>query len=298
MELRHLEYFVAVADEMSFTRASQRLHVVQSGVSAAIKTLERELGTRLLERSSQRVTLTDAGTALLPEARATLDAAQAARDAVDQVRGGLRGSLTIGTLTSISLVDMPSLLGRFHTDHPGVTVRLRVSPSGSAGLARSLIDGDMDVAFLSLPPDAPAGLTARELAAAPMVLVVRADHPLSGQNEVTLRQLADEQFIDFPAGYGNRVMVDRAFTATGVARQVALEVSDIATGAEYVRQGFGVAFLPAFVAPNDPDLRVLNISEPPLRWTLSVATSSSRRPSAAVRALSALVDRFVEAPGG
>jgi DNA-binding transcriptional LysR family regulator len=79
VELRHLEYFVAVAEELSFTRASRRLHVVQSGVSSAIQSLERELGAALFDRDRHRVALTDAGQALLPEARATLAAAQAAR---------------------------------------------------------------------------------------------------------------------------------------------------------------------------------------------------------------------------
>src|SRR4051812_20995414 len=88
--LRPFEYFVAVAEERSFPRAAARLHVVQSGVSAVIKAMERELGARLLERTSKRVELTDAGEALLPRARAALDAVRDARDAVDDVRGGLR----------------------------------------------------------------------------------------------------------------------------------------------------------------------------------------------------------------
>ena len=95
VELRHLEYFVAVAEERNFTRAAARLNIVQSAVSAAIKSLERELGAPLLERTSKRVALTDAGLALLPKARATLDAARDAREAVDEVRGGLRGTLRI-----------------------------------------------------------------------------------------------------------------------------------------------------------------------------------------------------------
>src|SRR4051812_26850994 len=139
MELRHLEYFVAVAEERSFTRAAARLHVVQSGVSAAVKALERELDAALLERTSKRVALTDAGEALLPRARAALDAAQAARDAVGEVRGGLRGVLRIGTLASLSLIDVPALLGRFHRANPGVTIRLLVSPRGTAGLLDALL---------------------------------------------------------------------------------------------------------------------------------------------------------------
>ena len=86
MELRHLQFFVAVAEELSFTRASRRLHVVQSAVSSAIQGLERELGARLFDRDPHRVALTDAGRALLPKARATLDAAHAAMDAVDQAQ--------------------------------------------------------------------------------------------------------------------------------------------------------------------------------------------------------------------
>src|SRR3954464_8330413 len=120
MELRHFEYFVAVAEERSFTRAAARLHVVQSGVSAVIKSLERELGADLLERTSKRVALTDAGEALLPRARAALEAAQAARDAVGEVRGGLRGTLRIGILNSVAELDIPGLLGTFHRTYPGV----------------------------------------------------------------------------------------------------------------------------------------------------------------------------------
>ena len=98
MELRQLATFVAVAEEGSFTRAADRLHVVQSAVSAGVRNLERQLGTRLFDRSTHRVERTDSGRALLPEARATLAAAQAARDAVDEARGGLRGTVVLGTM--------------------------------------------------------------------------------------------------------------------------------------------------------------------------------------------------------
>src|SRR3954454_13993560 len=103
MELRHLATFVAVAEEGSFTRAADRLHVVQSAVSAGVKTLEREFGTPLFTRTTHRVELTDAGHALLPEARATLAAAGAAREAVEQVRGGLRGTVTLGMMQADAL---------------------------------------------------------------------------------------------------------------------------------------------------------------------------------------------------
>src|ERR1700760_333234 len=120
VKLHQLEYFVAVAEELSFTRGARRAHVVQSAVSAAITRLERELNAPLLERTRRRVSLTDAGSALLPEARATLAAAQSARDVVAAVRGGLRGSVTLGMMLSTGPVDLAAVLGGFHAAHPDV----------------------------------------------------------------------------------------------------------------------------------------------------------------------------------
>lgn len=174
MEFRHLEYFLAVAEELNFTRAARRLHVVQSGVSAAVRALEHELGAPLFERTSKQVALTAAGEALLPEARATLAAAQAARDAVGQVAGGLRGTVRVGTMTSIALIDLPGLFGRFHADHPRVGIRLSASIGGTAGLVQGLVDGELDVAFVSLPGRPPAGLTVRSLATVPLTAVLPA----------------------------------------------------------------------------------------------------------------------------
>jgi DNA-binding transcriptional LysR family regulator len=290
MELRHLEYFVAVADERSFTRAAARLHVVQSGVSAAVKALERELGAPLLERTSKRVALTDAGAVLLPKARATLDAARAARDAVDEVRGGLRGTLRIGTLTSVGLIDVPALLGSFHRAHPDVTLQLTVSTRGSLGLTDALTDGSLDLAIVSVPGRAPAGVHIRQLLAVPLELVVPAGHRLAGLEERRIADLAAEPFVDFPIGYGNRTVVDRAFAAAGVDRQVAVEVIDIGTGAGFVRHGLGIAILPRFAVREDLGLAMLTVAGADLDWPLGVATSTVRAPSAAARALLELID--------
>ena len=202
MELRHLEYFVAVAQELSFTRASRRLHVVQSGVSSAIQSLERELGVPLFDRNRHRVSLTDAGQALLPEARATLAAAQAAREAVSEARGGLRGTVTVGTTLAVGPLDLPELLGRFHATHPGVTVRLRLASTGSAGLAREVIAGALDLALVALPGQPPAGLALQPVSTEPLLLVCHPGHPLASRSATTLETLADEAFIDFPPGWG------------------------------------------------------------------------------------------------
>ncbi|MFE3270355.1 LysR family transcriptional regulator [Streptomyces sp. NPDC059215] len=285
MELKHLEYFLAVAEEKNFTRAARRLHVVQSGVSATIKALEHELGVALLYRSSRHVELTEAGAALLPKVRAALDAVQEARDAVAEAEGGIRGTLRIGTMTSVTMIDLPALLGQFHRLHPDVILRLMAAPSGSGGLANSLAEGALDLAFVSLPGGPPAGVALQELGSAPLDLVVPATHPLAGRSEVPLSLLAGEPFVDFPIGYGNRTVTDSAFAAAGIDRQVVIEITDIATGPAYVQQGLGIALLPRFAVPRSQDLRQLTVTEADLNSPVALAVSKSRQPTAAARAL-------------
>ena len=285
MELRHLQFFVAVAEELSFTRASRRLHVVQSAVSSAIQGLERELGALLFDRDRHRVALTDAGQALLPEARATLAAAQAALDAVAQAQAGLRGTLTVGTMVSIGTVNVAGLLGRFHTTHPGVSVHLRHAPAGSAGLAAQVIAGELDLALVALPGPAPAGLRLQPLTEEPLILIAARHHPLAGRG-VSLAQLTGEDFVDFPPGWGNRTVADRAFAAAGLDRRVPFEVTEFPSAASLVRNGLGIAFIPQSAA-DLTGLGVIGLDGPALRWRVSVATPTARRLSAAARAFAA-----------
>src|SRR4051812_10620435 len=118
MELHQLAYFVAVAEEGNFTRAAERLHVAQPGVSAQVKRLERELGQELLDRSGRTVRLTDVGAAALPHARAALAAVQGVREAVDELAGLVRGQVAIGAVTSAGPGKLPDLLARFHERDP------------------------------------------------------------------------------------------------------------------------------------------------------------------------------------
>ncbi|MEU7146088.1 LysR family transcriptional regulator [Nocardia sp. NPDC046473] len=295
MELRQLECFVAVAEESSFTRAAARLHVVQSAVSATIAALERELETPLLLRTTRRVGLTDAGRELLPKARATLDAARDARDAVHAVKGGLRGTLRIGTMSSLGLIDLPALLGRFHRELPAVTLRLATAASagGSPGLLAALAQGRLDVAFVSIRGHPPAATHLRDLTSTPLDLVVPRDHRLADRNEVAISELADESFIDFPPGYGNRAVTDRAFTAAGLQRRVSLEITDIDAGTDFVRQHLGIALLPRAVIPSGNDLSILPVTGADLDWPISLATPTGRTPGAATRAFEHLVTQYL-----
>ncbi|WP_253876133.1 LysR family transcriptional regulator [Mycobacterium asiaticum] len=295
LELRQLEYFLAVADHLSFTRAARRLHVVQSGVSATIRALERELGAELFTRGPAGVRLTPTGEELRPHARATIDSARAAKDAVNATRETVRGTVTVGTLTSINVIDLPALLAELHVRHPEVRVQLRAARAGTTGLARQLRDGDLDIAFLVFTGTPPSDLRARLVADVPLHLVVPKDHPLASGDSVTLAELAGLSFVDAPPGYGTRIVVDNAFAAAGVERTVTLEVADIGTAAAYIRNGLGIGFLSWSILDDidDDGLVTVPVSDQSLSWRLYVTTSATRSPSAAVRALLSLIEERV-----
>ena len=150
MELRHLEYFVAVAAELNFSRAAQRVHVVQSALSAAVSRLEKDLGIELFDRSKRQIVLTAAGEAFLEHAREVMHAAHRARSSVDDFRDQLTGTVTLGTLMSWGTLNLPAALEEFRRRNPLVTVRLRQSLTGSAGHLTAIADGRMDLALVSI----------------------------------------------------------------------------------------------------------------------------------------------------
>ena len=292
METRQLEYFVAVAEELSFTRAAQRLFAVQSSVSSAIRALEAELHTTLFDRSTRRVALSRAGAAFLPEAKAALEALERAKSVVQETTDGLRGSIRIGVLTSVDLLDLPGLLGAFRRRHPMVDIRVTASVTGATGHADGVRQGRLDLAFLSLPPADLAGLHTVALATRPFEVLLPATHWLAERAELTLEDLAGEQFVDTLRGFGNRVVADRAFDAIGAPRRIVVEVSDIATVPDYVRAGLGIAVVPALFQATDPAVTIRPLAGTPLQWQLRIATLAGREPSRAVRTLLDLIEEY------
>jgi DNA-binding transcriptional LysR family regulator len=286
VELRQLATFVAVAEEGSFTRAADRLHVVQSAVSAGVRKLEDELEASLFDRSTHHVKLTDSGRALLPEARATLAAAQAARDAVDEAQGGLRGKVVLGTMQAQGMraIDLAGLLSAFRAGHPGVEVAIRHS-GGSTEMAREVVDGRLDLAFVALPGGAPPGLELIPLASEPIVLAVAAGHPLARRARVELASLHGQTLVDLPAGWGIRMAVDRSFAAAGVTRSIAFEVNDTATMVELIRNALAIGMLPrSFVDPT-AEIDFVPIHDHPPEFQTAVAIPANRVLSAAARAM-------------
>jgi DNA-binding transcriptional LysR family regulator len=295
MELRQLATFVAVAEEGSFTRASDRLRVVQSAVSATIRKLERELGVTLFDRSTHRVELADAGDALLPEARRVLAAADAAREAVDRVRGGLRGTVRLGTMQAQAMraVSIPALLAAFRAEHPDVRVEVSHA-GGSATIAERVREGRLDVAFLALPERRPAGLSLTPLAREPIMLACPPGHRLAGRDDVELSMLAEEAFAESPPGWGTRLAVDRAFAAAGVRRSVTYEVNDAASLIEFVRHGLAVAMIPPSFAADVPAISFVAIRHHAPVFETSIASPANRPLSAAASALRELAVRLAD----
>ena len=298
VELRQLEYFVAVAEEGTFTRGALRVRVTQSAVSATIQKLERELRTPLFAREGATTSLTAAGSALLPEARALLSAERRARETVDQVRGGLRGTIRIGMLQSIGsrptaagvlVLDLPATLGRFHVTHPLVTFQLRTSPQGTAGHLADLARGTLDLALVATL-EHPAGVRLQRLGQVPWCFICSHRHPLAEATSVTLEDLTDENFIDFPRGWGNRVMVDRAFATAGLDRNVPFEAADQMTALGLVRNGLGVTFLPRLGSEED-GICVIDVQGADLALPIALATPADIEPTAATTALAAQIIR-------
>ncbi len=284
VELRQLAVFVAVAEELSFTRAAVRLSVVQSAVSATVRALERELGAELLVRSTHHVALSDAGQLLLPEARATLAAAQEARHVVEQHRGGLRGTVRLGILQVLrdQPVSAARVISALRAEHPGITVEPR--HAGSAVLAEDVRQGRLDAAYVVFPFGQVAGLTLHGLTEEQMVFVCPPEHPLAGRTALTLPEIADEPFVDSPAHWGTRMGSDLAFAAAGLTRQIRYEVGDIGNVADFVQNGLGVAILPPGLVDPSAAVATVPITDGP-HFRISLAVPAGRRLGALTRRL-------------
>lgn len=277
-----------MAEEQSFTRAAARIHLVQSALSVSVRSLERELGARLFERTTHSVQLTSAGEALVVEARRTLVAAEAARDAVAAVRGGVRGTVRVGIMHSLGLINLAGLLTRYHREHPGVRLVPSPAEGGSVELARAVSEGRLDLAFASPPAGRPRDLDVRSIATEEMLLACPPEHPLARRRRIALSELAGERFVDYPPGWGTRRSVDRLFADAGIDRQIDVEVGDVPTVAELVRAGFGFAFISPSTLPQADDL-ILRHTRPHPEFSVCLVTPSTRPISAAARAFIDLV---------
>ena len=278
MELRQLEYFVAVLEERGFTRAAERVHVAQPGISAQVRRLERELGEVLVDRTGRAVRPTAAGEAVLPYARAALAAVEGARRAVDELTGLVRGRVAIGTVVGGGAIGLPALLAAFHTDHAAVEFSLVEATSDE--LLHGVREGRLDLALAGLAGEPPPGLGVQVVSDEELVAVVAPDDPWT--EPVPLYALADRPLIALPPGTGVRGALDAALSTAGLRPRIAFEAGDVGVLADLARLGLGVAVLPESISR--VGLRVLPLV-PELRSRLVLVWRADGAVSPAARAL-------------
>lgn len=249
MELRHLRYFVAVADEENVTRAAAKLHVAQPAVSRQIRDLEEELGLPLLERTAKSVRLTDAGRVFLQEARAVLARADDAIKTVRAVAGGTSGELHVGYAPSLTVQILPRALRRFQAALPGVRVSLH--DLSTEEMLEGLREGRLQVSLGVAPEGGQLrGLKFHELARYPMGIAVAPGHRFARQRTITLEKAVSEPFIGYSrAGYPEyHTAMEKIFASTGRGPHFAEEHDSVTSLIAAVEAGRGIAVVPSCMA--------------------------------------------------
>lgn len=241
MELRQLEYFVAVAEEANFTRAARRVHITQSGVSAQVRQLERELGADLIDRSTRTATLTPAGAAALGPARAALAAATALRGAVDDVNELVRGRLVVAMVTGCTVTPLFDALASFHVAHPGVEITL--SEDSSDRMIEQVRTGLVDLALVGCAGAPPTDLGSMSIVSEGLAALFPADHALATLKRVALADVVRHPLVCLAPGTGIRTVLERACQLQGLQPTVALQAGAPEAVADLARRGLGVAIL-------------------------------------------------------
>ena len=244
MELRHLRYFRAVAEELHFGRAAERLHIAQPPLSQQIRQLERELGVALLVRTTRSVELTAAGVAYLSRAVRILDAVDDAGEQARRIAKGVEGQLAIGCVGSATYSLLPRLVRALGETLPGIEVSVRGEMLAPAQLA-ALAAGEIDLALLR-PPVPQTGLITETVRRDRLLAALPADHPLAGRHDLLVRELHDEDFIAY-AGQGRSVMhsvLTAVCADAGFVPRLRHEVMETSTLVTLVAAGLGVAIVP------------------------------------------------------
>ncbi|MGW4906187.1 LysR family transcriptional regulator [Streptomyces sp. NPDC004270] len=245
MELRHLRYFLAVAETHNFTQAAARCYVAQSALSQQIARLEKDVGAPLFNRTSRSVRLTAAGELLEPRARRILADVDNAQAALDALAGLRRGRLRLGLVQTMAVpFDMVEVLADYRARYPGVD--LRVSNDPSSRMAAAVLAGTLDVGVVGLAAQqVPEGLDHRTLGSAPLVAVVPREHALADREAIDLAELPDSHpLIQFTRGSGLRRQVEAAFARAGAEAGQHFEVGQIHDMIRLAARGVGVTVVP------------------------------------------------------
>lgn len=242
MELRHLRYFVAVAEEKHFSRAATRLHIAQPPLSQQIRQLEDEVGTRLFERTTRRVDLTPAGELMLARALVVLAEVDRMVDDVRTIGDGAAGVVRIGVVGSAAYRLLPEIISTARTRMPGLQLHIQAEKL-TPELSEALDAGRIDVAVLRPPVRSPE-LEVRLLEQDDLMVALSADHPLAAAEAIPLADLADESFVGYPSSSAVNAATMEATRRAGFRPRVVQEASETSTLLAFVAAGMGIALVP------------------------------------------------------
>lgn len=286
IDLRRLECFVALADELHFGRAAERLGMAQPPLTQQIQKLERELGCRVLDRRPRRTVLTEAGRVLAPGARQLLRDAEALVDRTRRAGWGETGRVTLGVPPSVMLTGLPGVIRAFRAERPDVRVSIR--ELATAAIAEGLAAGHLDVGLLREMTEVD-GMPAETVLREPLVAVLPERHPLATRTRLALRQLAAEPFVLFPRRLGPELYdwILACCRDAGFVPVVAQEATQWQSVVAIVETGLGVSLAPASIAR----LRLSGVVFTPLRG-LSTFVSVCAPNAAASPAVAAFLSRL------
>lgn len=249
MELRHLQYFIAVAEERHFTRAAARVGIQQPPLSLQIRQLEAELGGPLFVRLPRDVVLTELGEAFLPEARQILERVERVKRRMQQISRGEAGQIRIGFAGATYFEPrIPAWIRDFRARYPDV--QLHPQQSNTASLLTALVDEAIDAAFVRTPFEVPPGIVSLPVVDEPMVLVLPLGHAMCARERVPLAALAQDEFILLPREI-SPALYDRTIAAcesAGFRPKLGQEAPQITSIVPMVAAGFGVSLVPASVS--------------------------------------------------
>ena len=277
MELRQLRYLVALAEECHFTRAATREHIAQPALSQQIRRLEEEVGLALVERTTRRVAMTDAGATLVARARRVLAELDAAHAEMQRLSGGQSGRVTVGAMHTMGPVDISLALAIFHERHPDV--ELTVREQSSEELAEMLRVDELDLAFLSVTERIEShGLGLQQLVSEELVAVLPQEHRLGKRRRVRMAELRGEEFIGYREGAKLRELLSFAGRDAGFEPRVTLESNESQRIRRLVARGLGVAILPRSDADGrGADVAVATLTHPALSRDITLAWREGRR---------------------
>ena len=280
MDAHALECFVTIIDQGTFTKAADALHLTQPAVSAQIRRLEHVVGHRLLDRSVHGAVPSAAGRELLPAAREVLAALERARHALDAFGLELTGILRLGSIPSVTTLDLPRALAALTAEHPKLAVRL--TEGSIADLTRQVAAGTLDAAIVALPADPPTGVRFTTLTRSRLHVHLPLRHRFAGARALSLRRLAGLEFATLPPGTATRTALDQAFTSLHLEPRIVFEASDPARVLAFTQAAGHPAVLPGIATA--PGLSTVQLTQPTIESGIALATRDSRAERPAVDA--------------